>query len=191
MQIAFEIDIPSADEAALAQALGCASADLNDALNRHGKAALREYLECYLGRRAFTRGSDILEHRLALLIVEAFEGEIPTAAQVADLFQTTLSGGRTLVRNSFSKYRYQLDETAGAAARQVLEAVTWQNGSCYAQITAPNLVELMNRRLLSADPTLREVARVQGVVGTFLIDRDAYAQLCGLFGANPVSQPQP
>ena len=147
------------DEAALALTLGCGQAELADKLADHGKAALHEYVECYLGRRALSRGSDILEHRLSLLVVHAFGGKKPSAAQVSDLFQTTLSSGRTLVRNTFSKYRYHLDETSRSEAKEVLENVWAGERGCHAKVIAPSLVELLNRRLLTADATLREVGR--------------------------------
>jgi hypothetical protein len=106
------------------------AADLPAKASDHAKAALTEYLESYLGRRAFSRGGDILEHRLSLLVKHAFGGKIPTAAQVSDLFQTTLSSSRTLIRNTFSKYRFTLGTVADAAAREVLEKVVWADARC-------------------------------------------------------------
>jgi hypothetical protein len=190
MQIGFDIPLSPEDEALLVSALGCTPATLEATVANHAKAALLEHLECYLGRRVFSRGSDLLEYRLSLLVRHAFGGRIPTAAQVSDLFQTTMSTSRTLIRNTFSKYRYELSEAESLSARDVLEHVTWADAAgCYAQITAPNLLEVLNRRLLSDNPTLREVSRVPGVVGTYLIDRDAYEALCRLFNAAPVPQP--
>jgi hypothetical protein len=172
--------------------LGGNAADLPAKVSDHAKAALTEYLECYLGRRAFLRGGDILEYRLSLLVKHAFGGKIPTAAQVSDLFQTTLSWSRTLIRNTFSKYRFDLDAVAAAAAKEVLEKVTWAGSEvCNAQISAPNLVEVLNRRLLSKNPGYKQIVRTQGAVGTYAIAHDAYGELCGLFGAQPVQAPNP
>lgn len=191
MQITFEIDITD-DKAGLIAAMECAEADLEAVITKHAKAALHEYLECYVGRRAFSRGNDILEHRLALLIEHAFDRTIPTAARVSNLFQTTLSTSRTLIRNTFSKYRFQLVTVEAVSAKTVLENVEW-NGqdSCFAKITTPNLVEVLNRRLLASDPSLKEVSRVPGVVGTYSIGQDSYAVLCGIFAAQPKEKPQP
>jgi hypothetical protein len=191
MHIVFDIAINADDEKALVTVLGGDAAGLNAKLNDHAKAALEEYIECYVGRRAYSRGSDILEHRLSLLVKHAFKGKIPTAAQVADLFQTTLSASRTLIRNTFSKYRFELDAVTAAAAKDVLEKVTWASkDECLAKITAPNLVEVLNRRLLAEDAGFREISRTQGAIGTYAIARNAYAKLCILFGATPVPAPQ-
>jgi len=184
VQITFDIDIDAADQVDLIAALECDAATLNATLNRHAKAALREYVECYVGRRAFARGTDIMEHRLSLLVAEAFDRKIPTAATVSNLFQTTLSASRTLIRNTFSKYRFQLTLVEKAAAKAVLEAVEWNGADgWFARITTPNLVEVLNRKLLSADPSLKAVSRVAGAVGVYLIDQDAYTALCAGFDA--------
>jgi len=191
VQITFEIDIDD-DRNGLLAAMECSEADLEAMITKHAKAAIHEYLECYVGRRAFSRGNDILEHRLALLIEHAFDRTIPTAARVSNLFQTTLSTSRSLIRNTFSKYRFQLVAVEEKAAKSALENVNW-NGteSCFAEITTPNLVEVLNRRLLASDPSLKEVARVPGVVGTYSIGQDSYAALCAIFAAQPKEQPQP
>lgn len=192
MQIQFDIVIDPADEAKLLAMLGGNAAGLPAKVSNHAKAALTEYLECYLGRRAFSRGGDILEYRLSLLVKHAFGGKIPTAAQVSDLFQTTLSWSRTLIRNTFSKYRAELDAVAEAAAKEVLEKVTWDGAEvCHAQIAAPNLVEVLNRRLLTANPGYKQIVRTQGAVGTYAISHDAYDELCALFGAQSVQAPNP
>lgn len=192
MQIQFNIQVHPDDEAKLREMFGVNAAALSAKVSDHAKAALSEYLECYLGRRAFTRGSDILEYRLSLLVKHAFGGKIPTAAQVSDLFQTTLSLSRALIRSTFSKYRFELDEVADAAAKEVLEKVIWAGADvCNAQIAAPNLVERLNRRLLTANPGHKQIVRTQGAVGTYAISHDAYDELCALFGAQPVQAPNP
>lgn len=186
MQITFELDLSADDQAKLQALFGVDPVGLPAATTTHAKAALSEYLEAYLGRRAYSRGSDILEHRLSLLIRHAFAGKIPTAAQVSDLFQTTLSYSGTLIRNTFSKFRFELDKVAAEAAKEVLESVDWAGDNKWnAKIAAPNMVELLNRRLLSANPGHKEIVRTQGAIGTYVITDDAYQALCPLFQATP------
>lgn len=192
MHIQFDIAVSPEDEAKLQALFGVDAAGLDAAASTHAKAALSEYLEAYLGRRAYSRGSDILEHRLALLVRHAFAGKIPTAAQVSDLFQTTLSTSRSLIRNTFSKFRFDLDQVAATAAKDVLEHVDWAGSdNWHAKVATPNLVELLNRRLLSANPGHKEIIRAQGVIGTYVITDDAYVDLCPLFGAQPVQKSNP
>ncbi|MDB5575343.1 MAG: hypothetical protein JWR80_519 [Bradyrhizobium sp.] len=190
VQITFDIDITQADRDALIAAIGCDAAALDAALNGHAKAALTEYLETYLGRRVFSRGSDFLEHRLALLIEHALDRKIPNDAGISRLFQTTLSASRTLIRNALSKYRYQLQAAMNGSAATLLEAVSWRaDGGFYqAEVKAMNLVELLNQRLTADDPTLKPLSRLPDSVATFAIAPDSYDLLCGAFGAAAVAR---
>ena len=190
MQITFDINISQPDQDALVAAIGCDANALNAALNGHAKAALTEYLEGYLGRRVFSRGSDFLEHRLALLIEHAMDQKIPNEAGTSRLFQTTLSASRTLIRNVLSKYRYQLQAAMSGSAKTLLEDVTWrEDGGFYqAQVKATNLIELLNQRLMADDPTLKPISRLSDSVGTFAIDPNTYDLLCGGFGAIAVAR---
>jgi len=191
MRVTFDIDISDPDQKALIATLGGTEKLLSANLARHAKAALQEYIECYVGRRAFSRGSDILEHRLALLIRYAFENEIPNDARVSRLFQTTLAASRTLIRNALSKYRYQLDSAADASAKSLLEKVTWAgtgSKTYYANGVAPNLMEVLNQRLLAEDPTLKPITRLPDSVGTYAINQYSYDKLCEVFGATKVAR---
>lgn len=142
----------------------------------------------YLGRRAYSRGSDILEHRLALLTLHAFGGHIPTEEKVARLFQSTVSQGRSLIRSSLSKYRYQLEGATTASARSALEAASWvaEANAYRVEIDSTNLVELMNRRLATIDATQRTISRTRGSIATHDIAPGSYDPLCPSFGARPV-----
>lgn len=189
MRITIDMDISASDQKALMTALGCKAADLEANLGRHAKAALREYIECYLGRRAFSRGSDILEHRLVLLVHHAFEDKIPDDACVSRLFQTTLSASRTLIRNSLSKYRFQLEAAANASAKLLLEKVTWAGAGTstyHTKAAAPNIIEVLNQRLVAEEPTLKVIARVPDSAGTYAINQYSYDKLCDVFGATKV-----
>lgn len=160
MQITFNIDLSDPDQAALAMAIGCQPNELQQTLSRHALAALHEHVDCYLGRRASTRGNDILEYRLALLIRHTLSNKIPSDATVSRLFQTTLTASRTLIRNALAKYRLQLGDASALSAKAVLEGVVWpgDNGDDYlASNPAANVLELLNQRLLVEDPDRKSV----------------------------------
>lgn len=189
MQITFDIAIDALDAPLIAQAIGCAEPELQARLAGHAKAALTEYLEAYLGRRAFNRGSDVLEHRLALLIQHAFDGVVPDDAGVSKLFQSTMSTSRTLLRNTLSKYRYSLAASTTASAKAVLESVVWRDGDYHARGASSNLIELLNQRLAAADATLKPITKVANSVATYAIAPGAYDELVPLYGAVAVARP--
>ena len=190
MQVSFEFEVEEADRGALAAALGCTEAELAENLAKHGKAALHEYVNCYLGRRAFVRGSDILEYRLSLLAQHAFDNRIPPDSRVSQLFQTPLSASRTIIRNALSKFRYQLRTAADTTVKAILEKARWTGSdNYYLDVQAPNIIEVLNQRLVELNPTLASVKRSQGTAATYEINKHAYDKLCTAVGAIGVARP--
>jgi hypothetical protein len=83
-RITFDIDLTQEEDDLLADLLGD-QPTLDAVLSRHARAALGEYVEVYVGRRSSSRGADIQELRLALLVEHAFGGRIPDEATVGAL----------------------------------------------------------------------------------------------------------
>jgi hypothetical protein len=190
MKITFDYVMEKEEEDLLIKTLGCTSSDLAATLGLHARSALGEYVECYLGRKALTRGTDILEHRLVLLIQHAFENRIPGESKVSQLFQTTPAASRTLIRNVLAKYRNQLEMASTGSVKSVLESATWPGGgsTSYQVNAAPNLVELLNQRLTMEDAKLKPISRTADSAGVFDIDRYTYDKLCAAFKATKVSR---
>jgi hypothetical protein len=186
--ITFDIDLSPEDDALLALLLGD-EPGLDAILSQHARAALGEYIEVYLGRRSSSRGADIQELRLAMLVEHAFAGRIPDEATVGALLKTPPSGSRTLIRNTLSRYRHQLDAAMTGSAKAVLETVVWAGDVVHTHRASANVVELLNQRLLVLDPTLKPVGRVATSAGTWVIDGHVYTELCTAFGANEVANP--
>src|ERR1039458_7388469 len=108
MTISVTPHLTSVERDQLAQILACEVSELDQVLSSYGSAALEEYVRMILGQRVFTRGSDILEHRLLLLVKEAFGGRIPDEQRVSALFQLSSTGSRSLIRAVLAKYQYEL-----------------------------------------------------------------------------------
>src|SRR5216684_7751787 len=89
MDVTAQIDLASEERRDLAKTLGCKQGDLASVLAPYATAALQEIVSMVLGQKVFTRGSDILEYRLLLLILYAFNGSIPSEQTVCGLFQMT------------------------------------------------------------------------------------------------------
>jgi len=189
MQITFDIAVDPDDEARLTALLG-ANPDLPSVVAGHAKAALQEYLEAYLGRRAFSRGSDILEHRLARLIQHAFAGEVPDDVKISRLLQTTLSQSRTLLRNTLIKFRYELTDATTQSAQTLLTKVIWADDHYDSKGASTNLIEILNQQLAAVDPTLKNISRTPNSVATWSISPEAYDALVGIYQpANAVPRP--
>lgn len=189
MNITFQIVIENDDKMVLAQALDCPMGDVDARLQAHARASLEEYVQLYLGRRVFSRGSDILEHRLALLIEHAYEGKVPPEGDIAALFQITLPQARSLIRSTLSKYRSQLRDATEKTVKTLLETAAWQNDDkeVWIEIPAANVVDLMNQALVRRDRGATGVKRHKDAIATYVITKKAYAVLCTEFAANEVT----
>ena len=82
MAITVDLPLNAEEKAQLAGILRCDPDALDAVLAPYAAAALEEYARMFIGQRVFTRGSDIHEYRLFLLIKQPLEGRIPDEQQV-------------------------------------------------------------------------------------------------------------
>lgn len=155
----------------LASILGCEVRDLSRQLRPFDVAAQEEYRRMILGQRVFTRGQDIREWRLHLIIEHVFRGKLPDEATISGLFQTTRTQSRALLRAVMSKYQYELQPGIQATLREVLttarqdpETETWT-----IIIDSENVIEALNREIAAIDGSLSQVSKTRGTVSTWTI----------------------
>ena len=164
----------------LAATFGVDQARLDEELAKYRVAAEEEFLRMILGQRVFTRGQDIREYRLFLLIVHAFDHRLPTEQQISALFQTTTTQSRSLLRAVMSKFQYELDDTIRATLAQALEG-SQENpnvpGGRLLTVDSENVIEALNRRVASLDGSLPQVAKLRGTVSTYEIAPATYQRL--------------
>ena len=111
MDIKFEIQTDPQERSLLLSILNCTDNELNARLNKLAIAAFEEFRKMILGQKVFTRGKDMMEYRLFLLIKFLFDGKIPDEQSTCALFQVTANESRSLVRSIMSKYQYELRDT--------------------------------------------------------------------------------
>jgi hypothetical protein len=104
----------------LAATLSCSPRDLNKTLTAYTDAASEEYVRMILGQRVLTRGQDIREYRLCLMITHVFGGRLPSEQRISALFQTTSTQSRALLRAVMSKYQYELQDAIRGSLRDEL-----------------------------------------------------------------------
>jgi len=178
MDVTASISLPDADRDELARILECPKSKLAEHLEPFARAALTELVAMFLGQRVFTRGSDILEHRLFLLTQHAFNNRVPTEKQVSKLFQTTATGSRALLRAVMSKYQYQLRSAISATLKTLLkEATKADDGVRTVSVLNQNLVDELNRLLTGIDPTLPPLTKKRGAVSQYEIPASSFARL--------------
>ena len=108
------VDELSADELARARSVlglrdDADKATIAGALETYAEAALVEYLDQFLGRALPSRYKDLQMLRLLRISLHANEGRLLPPDRVAELFQLTHTEAKTLVRNTATRYRFELD----------------------------------------------------------------------------------
>ncbi len=173
MPISFESPAGEDDSEMLAEILGGSPEDVNETLQPYARAAAAEYVEMFLGRKVFTRGSDIREYRLFLLMREVFK-RLPTEQAVSDLFQTTETQSRSLIRSVMSKYQYELTEILNKSMEEALEAAAQspnaeENDDWYITVSSEYIVEALNRLVAQCDGTLTRIVLRKGTASSYVI----------------------
>jgi len=184
MEITATLSLSDEDQKELVRILACTEADLAESLAPYASAAIEEMVTMFLGQKVFSRGSDIREYRLYLLIKHAFSPRIPNEQDVCKLFQCTSSGSRSLIRAVMSKYQYLLKGAINETLKHCLDnaKVAEDNNSVTIAIYNLNLVEELNRELTEIDSSLPPVQKKRGSVSTYEIKPSSYNKLCERFG---------
>ncbi len=179
MEINADLDIDPTEENELAKILKCTVAELPNKLALFASAAIQEYVSMFRGQKVFTRGSDINEYRLFLLITKAMGNRIPDEQDVCRLFQTSTTESRALIRAVMSKYQYLLREAIDSSMRQILQTAQRGEGDGPYEVivNSQNLVDELNRLLALIDGTLPPIAKKRGSVSKYEISLSSHARL--------------
>lgn len=183
MDVKVSVELLKEEEDKLAGILNCKGAELEKALGPFANAAIEEYLRMFLGQKVFTRGSDFREYRLFLLIKYAYPDCIPNEQTVSDLFSTTASQSRSLIRSVMSKYQYELVTTTGKSFRKAITEATYsEQENCYLITTgSENIINELNLVIADIDGTLPPITRRPNTVSTYRLPNSSREKLAKRF----------
>ncbi len=185
MNIICKFDLSKEEGKQLSGILGCSTAELSDELSGCASAALEEYARMIIGQKVFTRGSDFIEYRLFLLIKHVLNNEIPDEQKICDYFQMTVTQARALLRSVMSKYQYELDAAIKQSQRKTLECAIpsrGDSGDYNITVDNENIINSLNRELLSIDGTLPPISRKRNTVSTYILKPASRDHLFRHFG---------
>ena len=188
MDVTAALPITDADKEQLTQILKCEANSLEAELKEVASAAITEYVEMFVGRKVFTRGSDMREYRLFCLIKFRYKNRLPTEDEVSALFQSTTSQSRTLLRAVVSKYQYELSAVIQDALKEAVANLTQdeeagEGSDWYLDALSEYVVERLNHRIASIGPSLGRLTREQGTASRYIVKpatRDALRNAYGL-----------
>ena len=174
------------DRQRLSESLECTDAELDERLKLCSLAALSEHLDMFLGRKLSSAASDFREYRLFKLI-EARVFGVPTDQNVADLFQLTLPQARTLIRNVYTKYRFELSAGRDLLLKQTLasaQADPNDEARFFLTIGSRAIADALNDRLLRYGGGAR-LTLSRGSQTQYTIDKASLSTLVEKLGATP------
>lgn len=177
MAISVSVELTTEEKKQLAAILGTTASNLDAALKPFAKAALEEYVRMFLGQRVFTRGSDAREFRLLLLIKHAFDNRFPDDQRISDLFQTTLSESRSLIKSVSAKYQYELAGAKEATLKAVLASAVQRDSTWLLSINSRTVVEQLNRDLVQLGSDLPPVRLKENTGSTYVVAESSFEKL--------------
>lgn len=173
------MELSQEEKEQLAGTMECSVSEVDGRLELYKASALEEYLTMILGQKVFTRGSDIREYRLYLLIKHVCNGKLPSEQQICSHFQLTSTQSRALLRAVTSKYQYELRDEIEESLRVALSKSD-QLSSGGARVFIPeseNIIDSLNSMLGLIDGTLSPITRVRNSVNTFEVSPESYSAL--------------
>ena len=179
MAVTTKFNLNKAELSQLAGILKAKPEEIETKFASFAEAAIEEYARMFLGQKVFTRGSDMREYRLFLLIRFAYGNSIPDDQTVCDLFQCTLSQSRALIRSVMSKYQYELHGAIEMALKEAVRGVKRDaNKTLVFSDPRENVVAALNKLLATIDPFQHQVTRSIGKLATYELKPSAYSALC-------------
>ncbi len=179
LRIEMDVEVTEAEVPLLVDALGCKNSDdLKDEVQRYSAAAVREYLDMFLGTPIST-ATDVRERRLVGLLLTTFVGQPPGPDRVARLFNLTSTGAKNLLRSVAAKHRLRLRGELRSALLKVLNDCKQSGpGGPYSVVVVnPILVELLNDRLATSPEPKTAIKLLGDSLTKFTVDKGSYDYL--------------
>lgn len=187
MNINFTKDLTTEETNLLMDIFNCDEVSLQGKITELAMASTQEYLDMVLGKRVFTRGQDMKEYKLFLLIKYFFGGFIPDEQTITTMFQTTTTESKSLLRSVMAKYQYELKESINNTIKNVLEnEVDFDEVKDVYKVSkiGLNIVDEMNNTLSQINGSLSQVNKKRGASHIFEIPAASYEELCTHFNIN-------
>ena len=184
MNINFTKNLTTEESNLLKDIFNCDDTGLEEKVTELAKASTLEYLDMVLGKRVFTRGQDMKEYKLFLLIKFFFGGYIPDEQTITTMFQTTTSESKSLLRSVMAKYQYELKESINNTIKNILEnEVEYDESKDLYKVSKVglNIVDEINNILSQINGSLTQVTKKRGASHIFEIPAASYEELCNRF----------
>ena len=169
MDISFSISLEEEQKARLRQLFSCDDSALEAKLRPFAEASFREHLTMLTGSRAFTRASDFQEERLLRIIQVVTSNRVPSEDTVSAYFHLTPSQSRTLIRNTVTRFGYELSKAMEDSLREVLSHATQDGSAFLIQADSYELINALNKILSKQNPNFQKIVPTPGTLMQFSV----------------------
>jgi hypothetical protein len=184
----FVRDLPVEDKGRLREVMNLPADGTDDALAESlvpfAEASLAEYVDQFTGRQLPSRMKDLEQLRLLYVARHAFAGKLPDPDKVADLFQKNSSEAKTLLRNTSTRYRYELSKDMNDAVWSVLttKATTAGTDAWNVEIRDLALLEHVNEAVRRGPGNPAGVQKSKDEMHVYLLDKHTMKALLATIG---------
>lgn len=155
--------------------LGIPEHQFGEAVSRLTLAALAEYKDMLLGKGVPNRAEEVKWVRLYQLMRYYFRTRMPTEAEIASMFQLTETQSRSLIRNTRSRFRQDLEPQVLCTLRNIIESTELRSDGRYiVVIQSDNALEELNSLISRHAPTLDPITKMKNASRTYEISPDSY-----------------
>lgn len=177
LNINISFPINEDDKNLLVNILGVNQDQLSEALQSHTVSALEEYINMYLGKNVYSRGSDIQENKLYLLIKNNVFDGMPTEKEVSKFFQTTIGQSKTLLRAVNTKYQYKLRNLFLRNLKETIEKSNLVNGDYELFVESKFKLEELDILISSLGGGLAPIKKKRDTSSIYIIPNDTYQRI--------------
>lgn len=159
--------------------------ELEEDIKKVIPAALREYIDMFVGKGFPSRNEEIRQDRLFNLIKYYYDGKFPSESEVSSMFQETQSRSKSLNRLVMTRYRYDLKNELRNAILNTICNVKHNNDTenpAYEVIIQSSIiVEELNRILNKKAPKYFNIRKIPGTGIRYYISEDSCCKLKELY----------
>lgn len=145
-------------------------AQKHEIVKRLIESSFSEYVEMIMGSKNFTRGEDFKEYRLSKIISNLYKDSLPGEKEVSQLFVVTNTSGRSLLKNTLTKYSSEMEDTIEAGIKRMLASAKFCDGIFELLILSKYIQELIHSDLeMNFNEQLKPMVRKRETLNVYQI----------------------
>lgn len=180
MNIQFELteeDFDTNKQTIMQNVLKISHDELEESLVKIFKASAEEYLAMFLEGGMPNRADESKQDRLMFLIKNYFVTLLPTESQISTIFQLTQSQSKTLLKNTISRFRHNLNDVLLHTMIDVLEQAEESEDKFLVVINSDLIKDELNMLITQNEPRYTPIVKRRGSAGQYEISRDSFTLL--------------